>query len=189
MTDVGHDRGVLYYRRFLEGDETALRDIIEIYSDGLLYYINGFIGCLPYSEEVLSDTFLQLVVKKHNFKEEASFKTYLYAIARNKAFDFVRRMKRRRLVPLEQIESLSGDEALLCERIIREERAHEVHEAMAELNERYREVLYLSYFEELSVFGVGKVMGISRKQTENLLYRARLSLKEKLIARGFDGAF
>lgn len=186
MTDVGHDRGVLYYKRYVSGDESALRDIIELYSDGLLFYINSFIGCIAYSDEVLSDTFLELVLKVRSFKGESSFKTYLYSIARNKAMDFLRKMKRRGYVPIESMDMLSADGELLFERVAAEETKRELHEAMNDLNDRYREVLYLTYFEELSAVECGKVMKLGRKQVENLLYRARLSLKEKLVMRGFD---
>lgn len=36
------DNGASSYRRFLDGDENGIVEIIKEYKDGLLLYLNGF---------------------------------------------------------------------------------------------------------------------------------------------------
>ena len=63
---------------------------------------------------------------------------------------------------------------------------HRLHSAINELNEKYRQVLYLVYFEEMSAEESSKVMKLTRKQTENLIFRARCALKAILEKDGYD---
>ena len=59
------------------------------------------------------------------------------------------------------------------------------HKAMDRLNNDYRTVLYLVYFEEVDGDGAAKIMGKSKKQLANLLYRAKQALKTELEKEGF----
>jgi RNA polymerase sigma-70 factor (ECF subfamily) len=60
-----------------------------------------------------------------------------------------------------------------------------VHEALKRLNKEYRQVLVLVYFEDFQNEQVASIMGKSKKQIENLVYRAKLSLKSELEKEGF----
>ena len=57
---------------------------------------------------------------------------------------------------------------------------------METLNPDYRQVLYLTYFEELSNSEAARVMKKSCRQIENLLYRAKQALRSKLEKEGFE---
>ena len=72
------DNGASSYRRFLDGDETGLNEIVEMYGDNLMYFINGLVKNIDMAEDLMEDTFMELVVHKHHFREESSFKTYLF---------------------------------------------------------------------------------------------------------------
>lgn len=67
----------------------------------------------------------------------------------------------------------------------RREDARTVRECMDRLNGDYRTVLYLVYFEEVDGDGAAKIMGKSKKQLANLLYRAKQALKTELEKEGF----
>ena len=67
----------------------------------------------------------------------------------------------------------------------RGEDARTVRECMDRLNNDYRTVLYLVYFEEVDGDGAAKIMGKSKKQLANLLYRAKQALKTELEKEGF----
>ncbi|MBR6701910.1 MAG: RNA polymerase subunit sigma-24, partial [Clostridia bacterium] len=94
------ENGADAYRRFLEGDENGLEEIITEYKDGLILYLNGYVSNLDLAEELAEDTFVRLFTKKPKNKGGASFKTWLYTIGRNIALDALRKMKRRREEPL-----------------------------------------------------------------------------------------
>ena len=69
---------------------------------------------------------------------------------------------------------------------IREERKIVIRKAMKNLNNDYRQVLWLIYFEGLSNKETASVMGKTIHNIETIVYRARQSLKSELIKEGFN---
>lgn len=184
-TDIEYDRGILNYRRYLQGDDEGLAEIIRDYGDRLLRYILGFVGDPDVAEDLLAETFLKLIVRRRAFREESSLKTYLYAIGRNEALGWLRRQRRAREVSLEQALPLASHDRPEL-RAYADDRRRRLYAAMETLHEDYREILRLVYFEELSCDEAAAVMRKSRKQTENLLYRGKKSLRCALEKEGFS---
>lgn len=179
------DRGIQQYRRYLAGDEDGLTAIVEEYGDRLLHYINGFVRNEDVAEDLLSETFLRLVLRRRAFREESSLKTYLYAIGRNQALSWLRRHRRQREVPLET----AAPVAVVCaaeQQVIRDERRALLERTLSVMHADYRDVLQLVYFEGLSCEQAASVMHKSRKQAENLLYRGKRALRTILEKEGFS---
>ena len=177
------DTGAEEYRRYLEGDDGGIAQLIKIYRDGLILYLNGFIGDMGAAEELMEDTFVRLAVKKPKFNGKSSFKTWLYAIARNMALDWLRKNGRKTVQQLteDMADMRAGPEL----EYMREERDRTVQQALSRLNPDYGSVLYLSYFEGFTNEEIKTVMNKSGRQVENLLYRAKRALKVQLEKEGF----
>ena len=175
--------GAECYRRFLDGDENAIVEIIRDYKDGLILFLNGIVGNIHTAEELMEETFVKLVVKKPHYTEKFSFRTWLYTIGRNAALDWLRRNSKNSDTPLDELELADREDLELS--YIREEQKIMVHHALANLKPDYRQVLYLSFFEELSNEETAAVMRKTKRQIENLLYRAKQSLKNELEKEGF----
>ncbi len=175
------DKGLEAYQRFLNGEESALDELINMYRSPLEAFISGFVSDAEASEELMMDTFAELIFCK-NFKGASSLKTYLFAIGRNKALRYSKH-KETNFVPLEDVENYITDEELLDDKLILRERHDLLHEAIKELSPQYKEVLYLIYFEEMSYREVAQVLKKSEKQISNLVFRAKKSLKQKLEGR------
>ena len=171
------------YRRFLEGDDDALVCLIGEYKEGLTLYLCSVVGNVLIAEEIMEDTFCRLAIKRPRFSGRSSFKTWLYTIARNLAIDRMRKEARHPSLPLDEAmapaELCSVEEAYL-----REERRVAVHRAMTRISEDYRQALWLSYFEGMTNGECAKVTGRSKRQIENLLYRAKQALKNELEKEG-----
>ena len=178
------DNGASSYRRFLDGDDSALTQIVADYKDGLILYINGYVRNLHTAEELMEETFFRIIVKRPRFFAKYSFKTWLYTIARNIAVDYIR--KNSRLLPLSDCEfdAASDEEAPLAQ-LIREERKIAVHRALQKLKPEYRDALFLTYFAQLKNAETAKVMGKSKSQVEMLIYRGKKALKSELEKGGF----
>ena len=179
------DNGDASYRRFLDGDDSGIYELVRDYSDGLTLYLYGICGDITMAEEVMEDTFAKLAVKKPVFKGRSSFKTWLYAIGRNLALDHLRRESKKRCVPIEECAEIADDVETLETSYIKEERRIMLHRVMSNLNPDYRQVLWLVYFEGLSNGETATVMKKNRHQIENLVYRAKNSLKSQLEKEGF----
>ena len=179
------DNGASSYRRFLEGDDDGIVQIIKDHKDGLMLYLNSFVQNIHLAEDLTEDTFVKLIARQPRFSGKSTFKTWLYAIGRNVALDFLRKNAKLPTVSAEEAMTLIADEADVARQYLCSERKLQVHKALKQLNDEYRQVLVLVYFEDFQNDQVASIMGKSKKQIENLVYRAKLSLKSKLEKEGF----
>lgn len=180
------DNGASSYRRFRnEGDESGLVEIIRDYKDGLIFYLNSFVGNIRTAEELAEDTFVLLGTKKPKDKGKGSFKTWLYTIGRNVAIDYLRRNSKRAEISIGECAELISEEERLELSYIREERKITVHRSVRKLKSEYRQILWLIYFEGFSNREAAAVMKKSVHNIETLVHRARKSLKSQLEREGF----
>ena len=180
------DNGASSYRRFLNGDDEGLTLIIKEYKDGLILYLNSYVNNIYIAEEIMEETFFKLAVKKPKFSEKSSFKTWLYTIGRNVAIDYIRHNSKFSMSPIDDMENYLKDETSLENLYIKSERKIIVHKAMSNLKPEYHQVLWLIYFEDFSNEETAKTIGKSKRQIENLLFRAKQSLKSILDKEGFQ---
>ena len=179
------DNGASSYRRFLDGDDKGLAEIVENYKDGLILYLNGYVNNVFIAEELTEDTFFRLIIKKPRYSGKSTFKSWLYAIGRNVAIDFVRHNSKQLNTPIEDMENYLSEEQSLEESYIKEERKIAIHKALSKLSVDYRTVLWLVFFEGLTNKETAIVLKKNERQVKNLLYRAKQSLKSKLENEGF----
>lgn len=178
------DSGAECYRRFLNGDDNGLAEIIDMYNEGLSLYLNGIMNNICEAEEIMQKTFVKLAIKKPKFNGKCTFKTWLYTIARNCAFNYLRKHSRFSDTPIDECFYLS-DETDIERNYLLEEQKMELHNAMKKLKSEYFQVLYLMYFENFDTESIAKIMHKSKRQIGNLAYRAKKSLKSELEKAGF----
>ena len=179
------DNGASSYRRFLDGDDKGIAEIVGDYKDGLILYLNGYVNNILIAEELTEDTFFRLITKKPRYSGKSTFKSWLYAIGRNVAIDFIRHNSKMLNTPIENMENYLSEEQSLEQSYIKEERKVIVHKALSKLATDYRAILWLVYFEGFSNKNAAKVLKKNERQIKNLLYRAKQSLKSKLEKEGF----
>lgn len=178
------DNGEYNYRRFLNGDDEGLTLIIKDFKDGLILYLNSYVNNIYIAEELMEETFFKIAVKKPKFLGRSSFKTWLYTVGRNVAIDYLRHNSKFSISAIDDMENYIKDETDLENMYINNERKIAVHKALSSLKPEYREVLWLVYFEEFSNKEVALLMNKSKRQIENLVFRAKQSLKSTLDKEG-----
>ncbi len=178
------DKGTLLYRRFLDGDRKAFEEIVDLYADNLIFFINRYVKNLSLAEDISEDVFVEVLMHRHRYNFKASFKTYLFAVARHKALDSLRRLARHPETDYGTIENLSGTQSTE-EQFLKQEKLRAMHRCLDTLNDDYKTVLHLIYFEEMSNEDTAKVMKKSKKQIENLAYRAKQALKIAMEKEGY----
>jgi len=176
------ENGASSYLRFLEGDKTGFAEIIKEYTNGLILFIDTIVDDIHISEDIVNEVFLRLYTDKPKYKKEYSFKTWLYAIGRNKALDYLRKRKRQDCVPIETSFYIS-DKTDIESDYINDEQNRFIHQCIKVLKKEYKDVLFLVYFEELSNDETAKVIGKSSRQVSQLLYCAKKALREEMERR------
>ncbi|MGN0374986.1 MAG: RNA polymerase sigma factor [Butyrivibrio sp.] len=179
------DNGASSYHHFLEGDENAFSEILDMYRDSLIFFINRTVNNLSVAEELAADSFSELLVHPGRYDFSVSLKTYIFTIAHHKTVSYVRRAVKFAMVPIEEAPVKSMEYASFEEEVIKEEQKKILHNALSELPEDYRTVLHLIYFEEMSYAEAGKVMHKNVKQITNLAYRGKNALRVILEKGGF----
>ncbi|MBR6785244.1 MAG: sigma-70 family RNA polymerase sigma factor [Clostridia bacterium] len=173
------DNGESSYRRFLDGDNNAFGEVVDIYKDSLIFFINRYVHNFAVAEELAQDVFVELLLHKRRYNFKTSLKTYIFTIGRNLAVSYIRKCARRPECAYEYIEN-EQDVAMLEDEFIKKEQARELHEALGSIAEDYSTALHLIYFEGMSYEQVGKVMKKNKKQVENIVYRAKKALRKEL---------
>ena len=183
-----HESDEVIYSRFLkERNENDLRTLLERHRESLILFLLGYVRNAEDAEELMMDAFAVAASGTAFFSGRSSFKTWLFAIGRNKARSFLRK-KRGIFISLKEV---PGVEAELQttetpeEALIRDEEHRHLYEAMETLPDEYRQVLYLLYFEDMRTEEVCAVMKKNKKQIYNLTERGRKALKEALEQKGF----
>ena len=182
---TGSDVGMELYLRYLSGENDALGELMSIYAASIVLFINRFVNNISVAEDLMTDTFCDLVLKKPRFKGNSTFKTYLFKIAKNKSVSYIRHRSNHGTIPLDDVVHELRDTVALEETVIGNEEKRGLYHAMNKLSHDHATVLYLIYFEELSHEETAFVMRRSKGQIKSLVYRARIALKAELKKGGY----
>lgn len=179
------------YKRFLDGDDKAMMELIREYQDGLVMFLNRYVRDLNIADELCSETFIRLALRKPKFRGNSSFKSFLYGIGRNVALEYIRRNKKRQTVPLDEVweipyepyEPYRIDPTLS---LFEKERNNTLYHAIGKLKPEYAQVLWLTYFEDMSNKEIARIMKKSMSSVKSLLHRAKPALKKELEKEGLS---
>ncbi len=176
------DNGGEHYLSFLGGNPAAFEEMVKRYQSGLILFIAQYTGDFQISEDISQDVFVKLYVNKPVYRPSASFKTWLYTIAKREALNYLR--KNKRVASFDALGSHAVVEDWL-EPILREKRKIALIEALSELESEYRHILFLAYFERLSAGEIAGIEGKSARYVTVKIYNAKQSLK-RIIENGGD---
>ena len=173
--------GLLYTRFLADNDQDALESLFSKYRDSLILFIHGYIHNIDDAEELMMDTFAILASGTAHYKEKenVSFKTWLYAIAKNQSLLYLRKRKIK-CISSEKglLNNLQADVGLQPTTILlNSERDRLLYQAMECIDASYRQVLFLQCFENMKPEQICRVIKKSIKQTYNLLARGKEALR------------
>lgn len=164
-----------------DGDQAAFLALYDRYRQPIFRFAYRLLGSVEIAEDVTHDCFLSLIRKPENFRpERASLKTYLYAAARNLALKHFRNQGRE--AGMDEVISEPQDSPRRgpLRRLLDEELAAQVREAVFGLPPLQREALILFEYEGLSLSEVAEIAGTDVGAIKARLYRAREGLRKVL---------
>jgi RNA polymerase sigma-70 factor, ECF subfamily len=165
------------------GDAAAFGRLVRKYQDRLCTALQHICGSSHEAEDVAQEAFVQAYLKLASFAGQSAFYTWLYRIAINTAIS--RRRRRRQETSVEQRREVCGlephDDAEQAEdRLLREERAHQVRRALDRLTDEHRAILVLREVEGCDYDAISQILGLPVGTVRSRLHRARLQLKDQL---------
>ena len=146
-----------------------LEALIERYQRSL--YAAAFNICRNPEDanDAVQDTFIQYYTSRKEFRDEEHLKAWLLRVAVNRAKDIARSFWRRNKISIEEYA-----EEIPFEN--QEDRA--LFETVMKLPEKYRDVIHLYYYEELSVKEIAGILGASQGSVKMRLSRGRSFLRD-----------
>lgn len=145
--------------------------VVETYADMVRRICLVHLKNMHDTEDVFQNVFLKYMLYKGSFENEEHEKAWLVRVTINACTDWLRSLSRRKWVPLETV---------LEESDIQGDASREVLEAVLQLPDRYRKVVYLFYYEGYSAVEIAGILGKKENTIYTWLSRAKGILREKL---------
>jgi RNA polymerase sigma-70 factor (ECF subfamily) len=163
------------------GDRSALADLYARYERPLFAYLRYLTADVHLAEELLQDTLLAVWRGADGFHGQSSIQSWLFGIARRRVHDAMRR-RTLHLVDETALETLLSHEPEPEDLAVAQAERDEVTAAIARLEPIHREVLLLTFVNELSYQEQAEVLGVPLGTVKSRLCNAKRALRTLLLA-------
>lgn len=174
---------------YLYGDEAAFKKLVDRYTAPLYNFV-ARLGSRADAPDVLQEVFLKAWKNISSFDGgKASFKTWIFTIAKNTATDFLRKKKSllfsdMKISEEEDMnsfaENIPAEELLPPQALQKLEDAQFLNNLLQNLRPEYREILSLHYQEEMTFEEIGEILHKPQNTVKSQHRRAILELRKML---------
>lgn len=171
--------------KYLQGDEEAFQTLVKRYLKLVYNFVFLSVRDPEYAEDITQEVFIKVWSHLKKFDPSKSFKVWVYAIAKNSIFDFLRKKK---LVPFsflereEEIYEVVDSEPLPNEILDGLNSAKKLDGALGKIDVLYRQVLVLYYQNGFNFREIAEILKTS-VNTVKSRHRRALVLLEKVIKK------
>ena len=168
----------------LSDDEDAFAEIVQAYLNPIYNFVYRLAGDRDAAEDLTQETFVKAWKNLKRFDQNKSLKTWLFTIAKNTAFDW---LKKKKEIPFSNFADDEGeswleniaDENILPDEILeRSDLAEELDAILQKLQPHYRAVLLLHYKEDFSLHEIAEILGESYNTVKSRHQRGLGKMKE-----------
>lgn len=151
--------------------EEDLNRVMEAYADMVRRICFLHLKNKHDTEDVFQNVYLKYLLYDRRFESVEHEKAWFARVTINACTDHLRYMAHRKWVPLDMIEE---------EREVLDDTSSEILETVLSLPEKYRNVIYLYYYEDYTAVEIARILGKKENTVYSWLSRARELLREKL---------
>ena len=168
----------LNINKVINGDTNAFAYLVDTYKNMVFSLAFKMTKNREEAEEISQDTFVKAFKNLHKFKGDSKFSTWLYRIAYHACLDAIKKNKNHNNsveineITYNQIKSVDN----ILQGIERKERAKVMNDCLLKMPEEERSILWMFYFDELSLKEIIEVTNLSEANLKVKLYRARKRL-------------
>ncbi len=163
--------------------------LMRRYERELFTFLRRFLGSVQHAEDVFQGTFLSVHLRISQFEPGKRFRPWLYAIASNKAIDFMRRNKRHQATSLDGVSKQNDADEALAGRIpsreatpeeiaLRSETNSRVRLAVSQLNEQTQQLIQLAFYQSLKYADIAEILDIPVGTVKSRVFTAMRKLNE-----------
>ena len=179
------DKAQLDYKlvkQAISGDQKAYASLMERYRDSIYFLLLKMVNNKDDADDLTIQAFGKAFKNLKQYTPNFAFSTWLFKIASNNCIDFIRRKKKRTLSIDRRQENDDGMETTIHlksdmldpeEKFVKKQKIKLLHEIVKKLKPRYRELVELRYFKELSYEEIAEQLEIPLGTVKAQLFRAR----------------
>ena len=156
------------------GDAHAFEELISPHLEQLHRWLGYVLD--EEAEDCLQEVLLSAWLKLPSLNDPDRFRGWLFQLARNKSFDFLRKRKRmnQNEIPLDLVEGYLSRQPEL-------QTAHTFEEWTGLLTEAERATIWLHYVDELSIKQIARQRNVSTGTVKRLLYNGRNRIRKTTL--------
>ena len=176
---------IYFYLSLIEDPEESrkMTEIYEKYKYKAHNIARGILQNEADAEDAVQTAFIEIIQHKDKYLNLPSSELVplLVVIVKSKALNIIRSRKKMRVEPEEALIDVVDDGPDIADLIVTQEDYALLRKAIKMLIPSYENIINLKYFLELSNSEIADELGISKKNAEITMYRARQSLAEKFL--------
>ncbi len=175
-------RDFLLVQSARKGDQKAFAALLNEYRDNIYFMLLRMVNNPSDAEDLTIEAFGKAFKHIGHYTPNFAFSTWLFKIATNNCIDFLRKRKHlKRLVSIDQPAEEQGfdSNSLVAytpdpeANMISKQKIKKLRDVVASLDDRYRLLVELRYFEELSYAEIAERVGIPIGTVKARLFRSR----------------
>ena len=166
-----------------ERDQKAYAELMHRYRDSIFFMLLKMVNNKDDAEDLTIEAFGKAFNRLNQYAPNYAFSTWLFKIASNNCIDFIRRKKNNATLSIDKpFDNGEGDELTIDlrsesldpeEKIIRKQKMLMMREVVEKLKPRYRKLVELRYFQELSYEEISVQLELPLGTVKAQLFRAR----------------
>lgn len=177
-----------------EGDQKAFADLMHRYKDSIYFMALKMVNNKEDAMDLTVETFAKAFEKLDRYQPEYAFSTWLFRVGTNNCIDFIRK-KKLHTTSINSMMDEDGDDrplqiksdALNPEEVsMKREQTQLLKLLIDSLPPRYRNLIVLRYFDELSYEEIAEQLDLPLGTVKAQLFRARYLLSNIVNARNRD---
>jgi RNA polymerase sigma-70 factor (ECF subfamily) len=180
------DQELEWIQRIAEGDRAAFEELYSAWQARLFRYLLRMVGDSGTAEELTNDAMVAVWKAAGSFKGHSKASTWLFAIARNKALNFLRQ-KQPATVEVETAVAVAASSGSPEQSVMRDRLQETMKHALQDLSPEHREVIELTFYQELSYQEIAEIMECPVNTVKTRMFYAKKKLQEALERRGIAG--
>ena len=158
--------------------------VLHTYGESIIRFALMYVGNKQTAEDIVQDVFLKAFEQQKAFRGESNYETYLYRMTINRCHDHFRSWSFKNLFYTNETfyfaENVSSAETKAMGNL----ETIRLWEQLQTLPLKYREVIILHYYKEMSVERIADILSVSPNTVKTRLRRAKNRLKDTLSKVG-----
>lgn len=171
---------------FLRGNDESFEILVQQYLKPIYNFLYQFTQDRDSLDDLTQETFIKAWKGIEKFDKTKSFRIWLYVIAKNTAYDF---LKKKKTIPFSsfedevgnnRLENISEEKPLPDEILARKDLEKDLEKVLQKISDNYRIILIMRYKDDFSLQEISEILKLPYNTVKSQHARALANLRKIL---------